>query len=30
MLTIESFHIMLCHVITSCIRQTGTPEFSYE
>lgn len=30
MLTIESFHLMLCHVITSCIRETGTPEFSYE
>lgn len=30
MLTIESFHLMLCHVITSCIRKTGTPEFSYE
>ena len=30
MLTIESFHLMLCHVITSCIRYTGTPEFSYE
>ena len=23
MLTIESFHLMLCHVITSCIRETG-------
>jgi len=30
MLTIESFHLMLCHIITSCIRETGTPEFSYE
>ena len=30
MLTIESFHLMLCHVIISCIRETGTPEFSYE
>ena len=30
MLTIESFHVMLCHIITSGIRQTGTPEFSYE
>ncbi|KAF6245791.1 SIS domain-containing protein [Nitrosopumilus sp. b2] len=30
MLTIESFHLMMCHVITSCIRQTGIPEFSYE
>ncbi len=30
MLTIESFHLMLCHVITSCIRETGIPEFSYE
>ena len=30
MLTIESFHLMSCHVITSCIRETGNPEFSYE
>ena len=30
MLTIESFHLMMCHVITSCLRETGTPEFSYE
>ena len=30
MLTIESFHLMLCHVIISCIRQTGIPKFSYE
>jgi len=30
MLTIESFHLMLCHIIISCIREKGTPEFSYE
>jgi D-sedoheptulose 7-phosphate isomerase len=30
MLTIESFHLMLCHVVTSCIREHGIPEFSYE
>jgi D-sedoheptulose 7-phosphate isomerase len=30
MLTIESFHVMLCHIITSGIRQIGIPEFSYE
>ena len=30
MLTIESFHLMLCHVVTSCIRENGIPKFSYE
>lgn len=30
MLTIESFHVMLCHMITAGIRQTGIPEFKYE
>lgn len=30
MLTIESFHLMICHIIISCIRETGIPEFSYE
>jgi D-sedoheptulose 7-phosphate isomerase len=30
MLTIESFHLMICHVVTSCIRENGIPEFSYE
>ena len=30
MLTIESFHVMLCHIITSGIRNMGIPEFSYE
>jgi len=30
MLTIESFHLVLCHVIISSIRNTGIPEFRYE
>lgn len=30
MLTIETFHLMLCHLITSCIRNMGEPVFKYE
>ena len=30
MLTIETFHVMLCHCIISAIRNTGKPEFTYE
>jgi len=30
MLTIETFHLMLCHLITSCIRNMGDPVFKYE
>jgi len=30
MLTIESIHVLLCHLIVECIRSTGIPEFNYE
>ena len=30
MLTIESIHVLLCHLIVESIRSTGTPEFNYE
>lgn len=30
MLTIETFHVMLCHCIISVIRNTGKPEFTYD
>jgi len=30
MLTIETFHVMLCHCIISVIRNIGKPEFTYE
>lgn len=30
MLMIESMHVLLCHIIVNCIRNTGTPEFTYE
>ncbi len=30
MLTIESIHVLLCHLIVDGIRSTGIPEFNYE
>ena len=30
MLTIESIHVLLCHLIVESIRSTGIPEFNYE
>jgi D-sedoheptulose 7-phosphate isomerase len=30
MLTIESIHVLLCHLIVDSIRSTGIPEFNYE
>jgi len=29
MLTIESFHLMICHLLTSLFRKSGTPLFTY-
>ena len=29
MLTIETIHLLVCHLITTIIRSEGTPKFTY-
>jgi len=29
MLTIETMHLLVCHLITTMIRAEGTPKFTY-